>query len=264
MRLDVIIPAHNEVHRIDRMLTAFRSRMEDPGTRFFVALDHCTDGTAMIVNRHSRVDSRVELISYPKLGKGGVIMETLRRCDADLVGFVDADCATPPVEFLRLVDAAHQADVAIASRWHPAAVLPSPRPLTRKVESRVFARLVRALFDLPYKDTQCGAKVVRREVAEAVVPLLSSRDFLFDVDLLMTARSLGFSVAEVPTVWVDQAGSRLRAGRDGRRMALSALRLWLHSRVLPLPEESPGSGLAAQRRVLELSTVGAAGVTDDY
>lgn len=240
MRLDIIVPAHNEEHRIDRMLNAFRSRLEDPSTRFFVALDHCTDGTAEVVERHARVDDRVEAICYPKLGKGGVIMETLRICEADFVAFVDADCATPPVELIRLAEAAHHAEVAIATRWHPASVLPSRRPLSRRIESRVFAGLVRTVFDLPFADTQCGAKVLQRRAAQAIVPLLSSRDFLFDVDLLVTARALGFDVVEVPTVWIDQAGSRIQAGRDGRRMALSTLRLWLHSRVLPVPPGAAG------------------------
>jgi glycosyltransferase involved in cell wall biosynthesis len=218
------------------MLRAFRSRLTDPEVRFLVAMDCCTDATADIVDSHAALDSRVEGIAYPKLGKGGVIMETLRRCDADVVGFVDADCATPPAEFLRLAEAVGEADVAIAARWHSAAVLPGRRPLSRRLESRVFAGTVRTLFGLPYRDTQCGAKVFRREVAEAIVPLLSSRDFLFDVELLIAARSLGFRVVEVPTVWVDRAGSRLRPGHDGRRMAMSALRLWVHMRTIPLPE----------------------------
>ena len=46
MRLDIIVPAHNEEHRIDRMLSAFRSRLEDPAIRFLVALDRCTDSTS--------------------------------------------------------------------------------------------------------------------------------------------------------------------------------------------------------------------------
>ncbi len=240
MRLDIIVPAHNEEHRIDRMLSAFRARLDDPEVRFLVALDHCTDRTGEVVERHAKVDRRVCILRYPKLGKGGVILETLRRCQGDLVGFVDADCATPPMEFLRLAEAAERADVAIATRWHTASVVPGHRPWVRRVESRIFARVVRGLFGLPYRDTQCGAKVLRREVAEATVPLMSSRDFLFDVDLLVAARALGFSVAEIPTVWVDRAGSRLSAGRDGRRMALSLLRLWLHNRIVPLPGATEG------------------------
>lgn len=237
LRLDLVIPAHNEETRIDRTLRAYRSRITDPDVRFVVALDNCTDATADIVRRHADDDGRVVLFSYPKLGKGGVVMESFRRCRGDLVGFVDADCATPPGEVLHLVDALEQgADMAIASRWHPSAVVPRRRRVGRRVTSSVFPRLVRMAFGLPFEDTQCGAKVARREVLESTLPLLSSRDFLFDVDLLVTAIHLGWSVVEVPTVWVDQDGSKMRGVADTARMTASVLRLWIHHQVIPLPE----------------------------
>jgi glycosyltransferase involved in cell wall biosynthesis len=237
MRLDLVIPAHNEEDRIDRTLRAYRSMVSDPDVRFLVALDDCTDGTAEVVLGHMRDDSRVALRSYPKLGKGGVVMESFRRSDADLVGFVDADGSTPPGELMRLVDTVDAgADLAIASRRHPSAVVPRKRPVWRRLTSSMFPRLVRLAFRLEFDDTQCGAKVARREVLESVLPLLSSRDFLFDVDLLVTATHLGWKVAEVPTVWIDQHGSRLGGPSVARRMAASLLRLWLHHRVIPLPE----------------------------
>src|SRR6266536_3157643 len=175
MRFDIVIPAHNEEHRIDRTLQAYRSRCTDPEFRFLVALDHCTDRTARVVADHAVEDRRVDALEFPKLGKGGVLIETFRRCAGDVIGFVDADCATPPIELLCLLD-------------------------------------------------------------------LSSRDFLFDVDLLVVAGQLGFDVAEVPTVWIDQPGSRLHPVRDTWRMAASSLRLWLHHRLLPVDAE-PGSEL---------------------
>ena len=96
------MPAHNEQDRIDRTLRAYRAACPHAGVRFLVALDSCTDATPQIVARHAHEDGRVRAFSYPKLGKGGVIAETFGRSDADLVGFVDADCATPPRELLRL------------------------------------------------------------------------------------------------------------------------------------------------------------------
>lgn len=234
MRLDIVIPAHNEERRIGSMLDAYRARCSDPETRFVVALDRCRDRTADIVRRHRDADPRVELVHYPKLGKGGVLMEAFRRCDAEFVGFVDADCATPPSEFVRLADVAQRADGAIATRRHPAAVLPARRPVARRIASAGFAFVVQRLFRLPYGDTQCGAKVLRRELVERCLPLMSSRDFLFDVDLLIVARRLGYRVAEVPTIWIDQQGSRVRARSDTAQMAASALRLWLHHRVIPV------------------------------
>jgi glycosyltransferase involved in cell wall biosynthesis len=234
LHLDVVIPAHDEEHRIDRTLTVYRSICSSHDIRFLVALDDCRDRTAEIVRRHAAEDPRVELHEYRRLGKGGVIMETFRRANAELVAFVDADCATPPTELLRLAEAAAQADVAIGSRWHPAAIVPAPRPLSRRLASATFAFWVRQLFGLPYRDTQCGAKVIRREVVEAVLPLLSSRDFLFDVDLLLVARALGFRIVEVPTIWIDREGSRLRVLHDAKRMVASSLRLWAHHLIQPV------------------------------
>jgi glycosyltransferase involved in cell wall biosynthesis len=246
MRLDIVIPAHNEEQRIDRTLRAYRSAVTDPFTRIVVALDCCTDNTEEVAASHAQIDGRVEVHRYPKLGKGGVLMESFRRSDADLIGFVDADCATPPSEFLRLVEAASSADGAIATRSHPASVLPVQRSFGRRVDSWFFAALMRMVFRLPYTDTQCGAKVVSREVVEDAIPLLSSRDFLFDVDLLLTANELGFRIVEVPTVWLDQAGSKVHAAADAKQMAFSSLRLWLHHRVLPVPERTNGISTASQ------------------
>jgi glycosyltransferase involved in cell wall biosynthesis len=230
VRLDIVMPAHNEEERIDRTLRAYRDACPPAGVRFLVALDSCTDRTPEIVRAHERADDRVRSFEYPKLGKGGVIAETFSRSDAELVGFVDADCATPPRELLRLAHAASHVDGAIASRRHPASLLPARRPLAREITSAGFAGSVRVLMGLPYRDTQCGAKVLRRHVVRDVLPRLAARDLLFDVDLLAAASDRGWRVVEVPTVWIDQAGSRVSTVADSRRMGASLLRLWLRRR----------------------------------
>jgi glycosyltransferase involved in cell wall biosynthesis len=233
VRLDIVMPAHNEEDRIDRTLRAYRAACPDDGVRFLVALDSCTDHTPEIVAAHARDDDRVLSFDYPKIGKGGVIAETFARADAELIAFVDADGATPPRELLRLADAARHVDGAIASRRHPAALLPARRPLAREITSAGFAGSVRMLMGLPYRDTQCGAKVLRRHVVRDVLPRLAARDLLFDVDLLAAAGERGWHIVEVPTVWIDQAGSRVNTVADSRRMGTSLVRLWLRRRLRP-------------------------------
>lgn len=249
MRLDIVIPAHNEEHRIGRTLDAYRTDCADPATRFLVALDACTDATAEIVRAHGAEDPRVRLFEYPKLGKGGVILETMRRSDADLVGFVDADCATPPAEMLRLVGvvARERTDAdggaiaaAIASRHHPASVLPVRRSGSRRVASAGFAFCARRLLRMPYRDTQCGAKVMRRAMFAPLLDRVSETDLLFDVDLLLAAREAGHRVVEVPTVWIDQDGSRVDVVADARRMGVSLVRLWAGSRARRRGRPIPG------------------------
>jgi glycosyltransferase involved in cell wall biosynthesis len=244
LRLDIVMPAHNEEHRIGPTLDSYRAVCADPETRFVVALDACTDATADIVASHAARDPRVVAHEFPKLGKGGVLMEAFARSDADLVGFVDADGATPPGELLRIADAARAVGGAIACRHHPSAVLPAERPLPRRVASAGFSFAVRRLLGLPYADTQCGAKVLRRDVVDDVLPALSTRDLLFDVDLLQVAGDRGHRLAEIPTIWVDQDGSRVSAVKDTRRMGAGLLRLWaarrrrVHDRVEAVPATS--------------------------
>jgi glycosyltransferase involved in cell wall biosynthesis len=230
VRLDIVIPAHNEEHRIGRTLSAYRTVCGGRNVRFQVALDGCTDRTAEIVNEHRGEDDRVSLHEYPKLGKGGVIAQTFRASDADVLGFVDADCATPPAEMLRLADVARHAGGAIASRHHPASVLPRHRTRVRRATSAGFAFGVRRLLGLGYSDTQCGAKVLRRDAAERILPRVEAQDLLFDVELLLAARETGQEIVEVPTVWIDQDGSRVDPVADTRRMSLKLLQLWAAGR----------------------------------
>jgi glycosyltransferase involved in cell wall biosynthesis len=111
MPLSIVFPAHNEESRIGPTLDAYSTVCTDPQTEFVVALDDCTDHTEHVVRSHALRDPRVQVRRYPKLGKGGVIMETFRKIDSDLVAFVDADCATPPSELLRLVDTVVDGDL---------------------------------------------------------------------------------------------------------------------------------------------------------
>lgn len=236
MQLEIIIPAHNEQHRIAQTLQDYSVRCPGSDIGFTVALDDCTDHTAALVSKHRMDDPRVRATDYPRLGKGGVLAEAFRHSEADFVAFVDADGATPPEELLRLVETCRRlnSDIAIASRYHPASVLPAGRSRLRQMTAKAFALAVRRMFDLPYADTQCGAKVLRRSAAARITPLLSARDFVFDVDLLTTARALGLSVAEVPTVWLDRDGSRMSTARDSARMAASLALLWLRNKIVPV------------------------------
>ena len=230
MRLDIVIPAHNEEHRIGRTLESYGARVADPEVRFVVALDACTDGTEQVVRSHMARDARIKLLRLAKLGKGGVIREAFARSEADLVGFVDADGATPPSELLRLAEATREADGAIASRRHPASVVPVGRSVPRRLTSAGFALGVRALLRLPYNDTQCGAKVMRRQSAQQLLPSMRRDDLSFDVDMLLAAREHGQRIVEVPTVWIDRAGSRVRPVHDARRMGGSLLKMWARRR----------------------------------
>jgi len=146
---------------------------------------------------------------------------------ADLIGYVDADGATAPKAFLDLVLRCHSVDCVIGSRWMEGAVLREAQSLKRRIASRVFHTLVEMLFLMHIKDTQCGAKVMKRAAVETIHSSLSVADMAFDINLLYSLKRAGFQVLEVPTEWTDKIGSKITWSKSSLAWFLSVVRLRL-------------------------------------
>ena len=231
----LLIPAYNEEHRIAPVLSEYAEYFYHhyPGrVRLLVVLNGCRDDTAGGVRAAEQRYLSISHLEYPApIGKGGALIEGLRLAPlADLVGYVDADGSTPPKAFLDLVTrcAAGEADCVIASRWIAGAHITHAQPGKRRFASRLFHLFVEAFFRMGIADTQCGAKVLRREAAEAVHSRLRLADLSFDVNLLYSLKTAGFTVKEVPTEWNDRSGSHVVFNvRTSMIMLLSLTRLRL-------------------------------------
>ena len=231
MKLSLIIPAHNEEARIGRTLDAylpFFTQRYGESVEVIVVVNGSTDGTAGIVERYVERFPQLRCIVEPAaIGKGGALILGFREARGDLVGFVDADASTPPAAFQDLVDRIGDADVAVASRWCRGATVSPPQPLARRIASRVFNLLTRLFFGLRLTDTQCGAKLMKRDALAAVLDHLGITRWAFDVDLLFQMRRAGRSIIEIPTTWHDVAGSKIDILPVSAEMAAAIVRLRL-------------------------------------
>jgi hypothetical protein len=156
---------------------------------------------------------------------------------AGIVGYVDADLATPPRELLRLAALVRGGgcDVLMGSRVR---LLGSSieRKAIRHYLGRVFATFASLSLGLPVYDTQCGAKLFRRtEALTAAFELPFSSRWIFDVELLarlvrphprIAAIAIDRIREEPLLAWTDVPGSKLgttaalRSGLDLLRLAL--------------------------------------------
>ena len=91
----------------------------------------------------------------------------------------------------------------------------------------MFHTLVQMLFRMDIKDTQCGAKVMRREAVEKIHPALRIADVAFDINLLYSLKRNGLTVLEVPTEWTDKLGSKIKLNKGSLGIILSVIRLRL-------------------------------------
>jgi dolichyl-phosphate beta-glucosyltransferase len=68
------------------------------------------------------------------------------------------------------------------------------------------------------RDTQCGFKLFSRAAARALFPRQHLASWIFDVELLLLAKTLRIPVVEVPVTWHEVAGSKLSVVRDSLQM----------------------------------------------
>jgi len=229
----LLIPAYNEEDRIEPVLRDyaqfFRSNYEGK-FEIVVVLNGCVDDTMGVVRRVIADFPQVRALEFPApIGKGGALIEGLKLAPvADLIGYVDADGATSPAAFLDLIRHCHEVDCVIGSRWLPGSVLHQSQSARRQIFSRIFHMLVQVLFRMNIKDTQCGAKVMRREAIEKIHSHLRIADVAFDINLLYSLKSSGYTILEHPTEWTDKIGSKIKLNKGSIGIILSVLRLRLY------------------------------------
>ncbi|MGH7284548.1 MAG: glycosyltransferase, partial [Polyangiaceae bacterium] len=226
-----VVPCYNEEKRIDEPRFAELAR----GAHLIFVDDGSKDGTRAVLDAFARrTGDRVEVISLEKnSGKAeavrrGMLMAA-ERGDR-IVGFADADLATPPREILRIGKTIDEQKVAVVLGARVALIGKRiERNPARHYLGRVFATIATKVIRAPFYDTQCGAKAflntpsLRAALAE---PFLTR--WIFDLEILgrllvgdATAPAVPLSdFYELPLEeWVDVRGSKI--GLD------MAARVWI-------------------------------------
>jgi dolichyl-phosphate beta-glucosyltransferase len=255
--VSLVVPAFNEERRLPDFLEVIQERAADEIGRAGLELvevvivdDGSVDRTAEIL--------RVRAPSLPWLrpvlrgglnrGKGAAVGAGVREARGELVLLTDVDLSTPLTEVTKLYPPlAAGADIVIGSRSLDRSIV--ERSLHREVLGRAYNLMVRLLFRLPYRDTQCGFKLLPTALARMLVEVQLIERYSFDVETLVRARAMGLSVVEVPVVWLQNDDSRVNVWRTSPRMAWETLSLrWTLRGLRPgslapvarLPDGEPG------------------------
>ncbi len=235
-KISIVIPAYNEEKRIGGTLENytkyFNSLFKNKNLDYeiIVVINNTTDRTKEIVKKNKKKNKKIRYLNLKPGGKGYAVIEGFKdalKRNSDLIGFVDADMATSPKEYFKLIENIKNHDGVIASRYLNGSVIEPKPTIQRKIAKWMFNSLVRALLFLPYRDTQCGAKIFKRKAVEQIINNLTMSKWAFDVDLLYEMGKKGFKIVEIPTKWFDKEYSTINFWKAGPWMTLGVLRLRL-------------------------------------
>lgn len=227
----IVIPAYNEENRIEPTIHAyiefFKSK-KTLTTDFLVVANNCKDKTAQICKKLQRQYKNLYLLDLPQGGKGYAVREGFQYAlqkDYDLIGFVDADMATKPLYFYELITKMNGHDGVIASRYAKGAQVSPKRPLLRKVGGKIYNFVLRHQFHMPFKDTQCGAKLFTKATLKDIVPHMQEKGWAFDLEVLYLCTLFDRNILETPTTWSDIPGSHLDIGASRKEFTTALYRI---------------------------------------
>lgn len=213
--LSIVIPAYNEEQRLPATLRAIAAYLETKPLDFVEILavdDGSRDRTAAVVREAAAADARIRLLQNPgNRGKGYAVRHGMREARGEWILFTDADLSAPIEDLDRLEQAVQRgnADGAIGSRAVDRSLVLKHQPPFRVFTGRIFNLAMRLVTGLRYRDTQCGFKLFRREVAQCVAARQQSDGFGFDVEILYIAQKHGYRILEVPVRWANVEGTKV-------------------------------------------------------
>ena len=202
----MVVPTYNESENIEWIVG--RLRAAQPGVDVIIVDDNSPDGTGDIADKLAEADGAVTVVHRTeKAGLGAAYLngfDVALDAGYDVIGEMDADGSHQPEQLHRLLDALHDADLVIGSRYVPGGSVVN-WPVQRLLLSRGGNLYVRLLLGIRVKDATAGFRVFRRSTLEQIdLAHVRSTGYVFQTDLAFRTLSRGMRVVEVPIQFIER------------------------------------------------------------
>ena len=205
----VIIPTYNEKENIENIIRAVFNL--EKAFDILVVDDGSPDGTAAIV--HSLIEEfpkRLFIVERKgKLGLGTAYIYGFKWALERAYGYIiemDADFSHNPNDLPRLYETCHNDgfDVSIGSRYCMGVNVVN-WPIGRVLMSYYASKYVQFITGLTVADTTAGFACYRREVLETIeFDKIRFKGYAFQIEMKFTAYKCGFTLREVPIVFINR------------------------------------------------------------
>lgn len=220
MQISIVIPAFNEESRIKKSLDRIVAYMKANSFDYEIILvDDCSMDKTREIALSYHANNVFVFTNNINRGKGYCVKLGIKKAKYPIILFTDSDLATPIEEMPKFVKKIKNgADIVIASRTIKGSKIIVTQPFYRQLMGRIFPFIVHLFILQGFKDTQCGFKMFKADVAKKLVSMQTLSRFAFDVELLYIAKKHNYKINEVPVRWIDKGGSKINIITDPMNM----------------------------------------------
>ncbi|MDO6821011.1 response regulator [Zobellia sp. 1_MG-2023] len=218
----VIIPCYNEEDRLSG--PEFKEfAHKNLGYHLCFVNDGSTDRTLEVLHELRKGhESNISVYDCEKNGGKAEavrqgILHMIKDEQLDYLGYLDADLSTDFRDFDDLVKTIENSDFKIVSGSRISRMGANiTKESARKIISMTINMIIQTILGMPFKDTQCGAKIMDREIASTMFNKKFITKWLFDVEIFMRMRK-HYGKEEAKRViceqplkrWIHADGSKL-------------------------------------------------------
>jgi len=229
-RYSVILPTYNERKNLPIIVWLLAKTFRECNFDWEVIVvdDASPDGTQEIAKQLARVYGDERIVLKPragKLGLGTAYIHGLEFCTGDFVIIMDADFSHHPKfipQFVRQQQA-HDLDIVTGTRYRLGASpsMSGAAPggvygwdLKRKMVSRGANFLADTVLNPGVSDLTGSFRLYKKHVLQSIITLTQSRGYVFQMEMIVRAKALGYSIGEVPITFVDRIFGESKLGAD--------------------------------------------------
>jgi dolichyl-phosphate beta-glucosyltransferase len=228
-QISVIIPCYNEEKIIYRNAIKVFNYLKERFKNFeiIVVNDGSNDRTIEELRKLENF-IKIKVINNKKnQGKGKAVRDGILRSNCDVIMFVDADLPVRVEEIERfLAEIKKGYDIVIASRFLPGAKLIIPAKWYRKIAERIFMFLRMIILNtFEIKDTQCGFKMFKGEVAKKIFSKSKINGFAFESEIIFLAKKIGYKIKELPVLLQNPQESHVKIFKDPFQMFFDLIKI---------------------------------------
>ncbi|MDX2162731.1 MAG: glycosyltransferase family 2 protein [bacterium] len=230
--LSIVIPAHNEEHRLPPSLAKIDAFLKtQPFESEVVIVENgSADRTTEVAQAFARDHAYVRVMSVTTRGKGLAVKAGMLAARGDYRFICDTDLSMPIEEIVKFLPPHSDGyDISIGTREGKAARRIG-EPEYRHIMGRLNNLIIKLTAVRGFEDTQCGFKMFNARAAQDLFDVQQMTGIGFDIEILFIAKRRGYTIREVPITWYFDPDSRMRLVQDSLKLLTEIWQIQLNWR----------------------------------